>query len=259
MLAVGTEVLASIRLRQALRGVAEVVEAPSGITALRVLEQRVSDPLNVMLVDYVLPDVTGLELLHIARRRWPWVAVVLMAECGTEELAIRAFRAGARDYLRRPVDRQELRRVVVTHLRPAGPVLAGRSAPAPEPVGAAPHDPRVLHRAIVRARAFVEAHFTEPLTLARVAGEVGLSKFHLSRLFRQQIGRSFREYLQGLRIERARTLLADPRLTITEIAYTSGFNHLSHFDRRFARIVGVCPTAFRRTLRASATTTNGPA
>jgi len=255
VLAVQAETLACIRLRQALHGIARVVEAPSGKRALLILEQRVSDLLNVMLVDHSLPDVTGLELLHITRRRWPEIAVVLMTEGGSEELAIQAFRAGARDYLRKPVDGRELRRVVVPHLRRTRPNAFGPNGPAPEPARTESHEPGAVHLAIVRARAFVHAHFAEPLTLAQVAGEIGLSKFHLCRLFRQQVGRSFREYLRGLRIDRACMLLADPRLTITEVAYTSGFNDLAHFDRLFARIVGVCPTAFRRTLRSAAAAT----
>src|SRR5262249_10109160 len=195
-----------IHLRQVLHGIARIVEAPSGERALLILEQRVGDLLNVMLVDHSLPDVTGLELLHITRRRWPGLAVVLMTEGGSEELAIQAFRAGARDYLRKPGDGRELRRAVVPHLRRTRPIASGPDGRAREPAWAEPHEPGAAHLAIVRARAFVQAHFAEPLTLAQVAGEVGLSKFHLCRLFRQQVGRSFREYLRGLRIERACTL-----------------------------------------------------
>src|SRR5215470_4548428 len=155
VLAVQAETLACIRLRQVLHGIARVVEAPSGKRALLILEQRVSDLLNVMLVDHSLPDVTGLELLHITRRRWPGLAVVLMTERGSEELAIQAFRAGARDYLRKPVDGRELRRAVVPHLRRTRPIASGPDGRAPEPAWAEPHEPGAADLAIVRARAFV--------------------------------------------------------------------------------------------------------
>jgi AraC-like DNA-binding protein len=62
------------------------------------------------------------------------------------------------------------------------------------------------------------------------------------------MGFSFREYLQALRVRRARALLADPDLSVTEVAYAAGFNDLSNFDKVFRKIVGVPPSAYRKAI-----------
>jgi len=76
---------------------------------------------------------------------------------------------------------------------------------------------------------------------------VNLSRFHFCTAFRVSVGRSPREWLIDRRIERARELLADPTLSITEIALATGYTS-SAFGARFRQRVGMTPSEFRRTL-----------
>ncbi len=228
-------------VRIALEDVARVREAGGADEALTILEDRGAGEIDVLLVDYMMPRRSGLELLRLVKARWPWLSMIMMTGFGSEELAIQALRAGARDYLRKPLDVTELRRVVVACARAERPPAAGAPALSGTPAPA--------ERSGVRqALAFVREHFTEPITLSQVAREARLSKFHFCRLFQRRVGMSFREYLCGLRLERAQVLLADRDLTVTEVAYAIGFNDLSHFDKVFNRIVGMSPTEYRRSI-----------
>lgn len=235
-------------VRIALQGVAGLLEASDGEQALTILQERAGRGVDLMLVDHVIPQRSGLEILRLSRQRWPWIPVVIITGYGSEELAIDALRAGATDYLKKPIDVRELRRVILTHAR-SWRLLAERRADPPEAAGPSSEEGGATHRGIRRAVVFVREHFSEPITLSQVAGEAGLSKFHFCRLFRRQIGLPFRDYLQGLRIDRAKRLLADSGMTVTEVAYAAGFNDLSHFDRVFSRIAGVSPTVYRRAVR----------
>jgi YesN/AraC family two-component response regulator len=230
-------------VKTALEDIARVREASDADEALRILEDGAGGALDVMLVDYKLPGRTGLELLRLVNARWPSLSAVMMTGFGSEDLAIQALRAGARDYLRKPLDVGELRRVVSACARirrsPAERGTFGREAQLP-----------VAHSGLRHALAFVREHFAEPLTLSQVADEARLSRFHFCRLFQRRVGISFRAYLCGLRIARAQALLADRELTVTEVAYAIGFNDLSHFDKVFNRIVGMSPTVYRRSLWA---------
>lgn len=232
-------------VRLALEGVARVVEASDGDQALTMLEQEAADALDLMLVDHVIPGRSGLDLLRLTRRRWPSIPVVIITGYGSEDLAIQAFRAGATDYCKKPVNVRELRRMVLTHAR------SWHLRAPPEADGVFAEDVGAIHEGIRRALAFIRDHFAEPITLAQVAEEAGLSKFYLCRLFRRQVGVSFRQYLHVLRIDRAKRLLADPQLTVTEVAYATGFDDLSHFDNVFNRIVGVSPTGYRKAIRSA--------
>lgn len=226
-------------VRSALADTVSLLEAPDGERALRVLERHGGHNLDLVLVDQVIPEPSGLELLQTVQRRWPWIPAIMITGFGSEDLAIQAFRAGARDYLKKPIDIDRLRQAVVAM------TSARKSLERWVGTAAAP-----AHPGVSRALAFVREHFTEATTLSDVARAASLSKFHLCRLFRRETGFAFRDYLQGLRVQRARELLADPRLTVTEVAYAVGFNDLSHFDKVFRRIAGVPPSEYRRTLRS---------
>ena len=92
---------------------------------------------------------------------------------------------------------------------------------------------------------YIEEHFAEDLTLEQAADMAGFSKYHFSRLFKQYTDSSFYKYLNQKRIDYARTLLADPSLTVIEVALQSGFSSLSAFLRMFKQINGCTPTEFR--------------
>lgn len=231
-------------LRDALQGTSRVLEAEDGEAALAMLERHTPETVALALVDHVIPKRSGLDVLRETRRRWPWIPVVLMTGFGSEDLAIQALRAGARDYVKKPVGVSQLLELVDRMIH-AGAAPGSPSARADAP---APRAAETGHPNLARAIAFLREHFAEPLCLADVARAAALSKFHLCRLFRRETGVSFRDYLRALRIERAKVLLADRRASVTEIAYSVGFNDTSRFDKSFSRSVGMSPTRYRRLL-----------
>lgn len=231
-------------LRSALEAAARVFEAADVERALEILEERAGDTVNLVLVDYVLPGRSGLDLLRVIKRRWPWISVVVLTGFGSEELAVEVFREGASDYLKKPVEVDALMRAVAAALpRTDGPQWPARHDDA----HSATAHPR--HPSIDRALVFMREHFAEPISLIRAAGEAGLSRFHFCRLFHSETGKPFHEYLQDLRVRQATALLANRYLRVSEIAYAVGFNDLSHFDRTFHKILGQSPTAYRASLR----------
>jgi AraC-like DNA-binding protein len=94
-----------------------------------------------------------------------------------------------------------------------------------------------------QARAFIEAHFSEPLTLEQMAAPAALSISRFATAFRERFGSSPYRYLCGLRIKRAQSLLLAGVPSIA-VAAELGFFDQSHFGRHFKRICGVTPTMF---------------
>lgn len=92
---------------------------------------------------------------------------------------------------------------------------------------------------------YINEHCTEDLTLDDIAGIAGFSKYHFSRLFKQFTNITFYKYLNQKRISYAVSLLADPSISITEVALRSGFSSLSAFIRMFKIIKQCTPTEFR--------------
>lgn len=101
---------------------------------------------------------------------------------------------------------------------------------------------------ISRAREFIDGHQSEDLSLSEVARAVNCSTFYFCKMFKKATGLHFTEYLARVRIEKAKNLLLNPNLRISEIAYEVGFQSLTHFNRVFRRLVGQSPTEYRQKL-----------
>ena len=90
-----------------------------------------------------------------------------------------------------------------------------------------------------------EHHATEDLSLGQVAAAVHTSTFYFCKLFKRATGFNFTVFVSRTRIEKAKNLLLNPNLRISEIAYEVGFQSLTHFNRVFKKIMGQSPTDYR--------------
>ena len=89
---------------------------------------------------------------------------------------------------------------------------------------------------------------TERRSLSSLARESRLSPFHFSRAFKQSFGIPPHRYLTSRRIERAKALLAERTLSVTEIGLGVGFSETSSFTAAFRKLTGETPTEYRRSL-----------
>jgi YesN/AraC family two-component response regulator len=103
---------------------------------------------------------------------------------------------------------------------------------------------------ITRAREYIQEHQTEKLSLSQVAKAVNTSTFYFCKLFKKVTGINFTDYLSRVRIEKAKNLLLNPNLRVSEIAFEVGFQSLTHFNRVFKKILGQSPTDYRAQLLA---------
>jgi AraC family transcriptional regulator len=93
---------------------------------------------------------------------------------------------------------------------------------------------------------FIEEHLAEEISLAALAELVGLSLYHFARAFTQSFGVPPHHYHMARRIDRARRLLQEPALSVTQIGVRIGFRETSSFTRAFRRFTGLTPTEYRR-------------
>ena len=108
----------------------------------------------------------------------------------------------------------------------------------------------VKHRnAMYRAIAYMKENYTRRITLQEVAQISGYSATYFSRIFAEEIGVSFKEYINELRIERSKTLLLNQDLTILEVGSAVGFSDQSYYCKMFKRATGVSPDVFRKRVR----------
>jgi AraC family transcriptional regulator len=104
--------------------------------------------------------------------------------------------------------------------------------------------PSILRRCIE----LIEAGLDRNLRLSELAREAGLSTSHFQRSFRKSTGKAPYQFLLQRRVERARTLMRDHRISLTEVALASGFADQHHLARVFRQITSMTPTNYRRSL-----------
>jgi len=97
-------------------------------------------------------------------------------------------------------------------------------------------------------RDYLEANLGEQISVSKLAEMVRLSLYHFSRAFKQTFGMPPHRYVTSRRIERAKTMLANGDLSVTQIAMGVGFGEISSFTTAFRKMAGQTPTLYRRNL-----------
>lgn len=199
------------------------------------------------------PDQSGLLELRLTKQLQPSVPLVMITQSHSEQLAVWAFRAHVWDYFVQPVETARLVEVMATltairHGKPAEAARAtldANNAIPPEArlrCSGAREDRSVLEQILT----YLNANLHKKIVQAEVAERFGLSPFQLSRLFKRLSHVTFQSYLLTRRIEEAKRLLANPKVSITDICFTVGFQDLSYFTRIFQRYVGQPPSRYRQ-------------
>lgn len=137
--------------------------------------------------------------------------------------------------------------VNTVHVRPRLDLLrmVGEGAPTSEARGGLP--PGVMRR----LNEYVDTYLDESVDLEALARVAGLSIFHFARAFKQTAGITPHRYLTQKRVQRAQRMLAYSDLSLSQIAFATGFSDQSHLARHFRRLVGSSPGEYRRAQRES--------
>jgi YesN/AraC family two-component response regulator len=106
--------------------------------------------------------------------------------------------------------------------------------------------------AVTKAKHFVREHYSEAISLSQVSSVVNISLFHLCKLFRKCTSVTFTEFVSRTRVEKAKSLLLNRNLRISEVGFAVGFQSLTHFNRMFKKIEMLSPTNYRAELSSAA-------
>jgi AraC family transcriptional regulator len=101
-------------------------------------------------------------------------------------------------------------------------------------------------RRLKQALTYIEDHLCDDLSLSRIASAAGISASHFKVRFRESTGVPVHQYVIQRRLERAKSLLMEGKLSIAQIALESGFSHQSHLARHLRRAAGLSPRVMKR-------------
>lgn len=213
------------------------------------LEKALSEVPDIILSDVIMPGMDGFELCHALKTdsRTSHIPVVMLTAKGDVESRIAGLRQGADAYLVKPFHQEELlvilhnllqwRQKLQAHYQTAG--LSGEQPPSS------------LHKApedafLQQLRELIEAELdNSALSPQDICRKMGMGHTNLNLKVNALTGMPISLFIRQMRLHKAKTLLSTTQLTVSEIAYQTGFNDPKYFSRVFAEKYGAPPSSFR--------------
>lgn len=214
-------------------------EAANGKQALQILE---SQEIDIVFTDIRMPFMDGISFMKEAKKVYPKVSFVLISSYHEFEYARQGLREGALDYIVKPMEEQDLQKVLerlssslepkeAEYLKYFKQVTDGKVNWS-EPV-------------IANACQYIAQHLDENVTLELLADILGLNKDYLGKLIKSRIGLNFRDFYNSFKIEYAKPLIKSGKYRIYEISDMLGYRSVDYFSRLFKKYAGVTPGEFK--------------
>lgn len=101
---------------------------------------------------------------------------------------------------------------------------------------------------VEKAKQYIAGRYNKDMSLDDVSREVNISPYYFSKIFKEETGENFIEYLTSIRMEKAKTLLKDTEYSMKEICSLVGYSDPNYFSRSFKKNVGVTPTEYKEAM-----------
>jgi two-component system response regulator YesN len=200
---------------------------------------------SIVLTDLSLPDMDGIQFGQRLLRHYPNTCVIAVTHLQMFEMVQACINTGFSGYLLKPIVKNHLmaileRLFMVQQLGHLTRVTEGNFAHLGDQLNPDLSDP--VHSAM----SYIELRCQDPITLKDVSDFVYLSPSYFSRVFKEETGVSFVEFLTTCRLEKAKSLLKQTSMPIDVIASQIGFSTAAYFSTTFRRKEGKTPSEYRR-------------
>ncbi|MGG1513852.1 response regulator [Paenibacillus oryzisoli] len=222
-----------------------IITSCNGTEALEVLRTR---PVHLLITDIRMPEMTGLQLVEGARSFAHKPVTIIISGHPDFQYAQTAIELGVVNYLLKPVQKKRLLEAVEQALRieeERGRVEAMEKMVDPRLMQAKTEE-KNYSAPVRQAMQYVEEHLQEPLGMSEAASHIHLNPSYFSALFKEQTGITFSEYVTRSRIQKAKELLLQTRLTIADISEQVGYQTSKYFIKLFKEYEGTSPNQYRK-------------
>ncbi|KKI94054.1 chemotaxis protein CheY [Bacillus sp. SA1-12] len=225
----------------------EVISAEGANEAISILKER---EIHILLTDISMPEINGLEMLKLLKDHQQNPVVIIISAYSEFEYAQEAIRLGVLNYLLKPLNKRKL----IEAVEQAVEVKEQREREGriykfvdEKLVDVVKQGDRKEDTPIQIALVYIDKHIDQQLTMKDVANYVHLNSSYFSVLFKEQVNMTFSEYLTRSRLQKAKNLLLESNLSVTEIAEKVGYNTSKYFIKLFKEYEGQTPSRFRKT------------
>jgi two-component system, response regulator YesN len=223
----------------------QIMTAANGEEAIQLMKEH---KVHILITDIRMPEITGLELLKIAKELNIFPVIIVISAYSEFEYAQEALRLGVINYLLKPISKKALIEAVEEGLKEvekkqrAGLIEKVVDSKLVDANSQNPSNREPIRVAIE----YINNNLKNELTQKEVADHVHLNPSYLSSLFKEHVKLTFSEYVTRRRIQRAKELLMTTNLPINDIAEESGYKTAKYFIKIFKELEGETPSAYRK-------------
>jgi len=222
-----------------------IYKAENGKQGIKVAFDKIPD---LIISDIMMPEMSGYELCSSIKSdlKTSHIPVILLTALASNEHEIEGLEAKADDYIKKPVDMNVLKahiRTILLIRRELRKRFSGEIHLQPSDITITNLDEEFLKKAMN----IVENHLNDPeFNTEALSREIGISRSNLYRKLTSITDLKPSEFIRFMRLKVAAQLLENSQLTVTEICYQVGFNHLSRFFLYFKKQFGTSPNNYRK-------------
>lgn len=219
----------------------QVLEASDGLDGLKTAISTIPD---LIITDLMMPEMDGIEMLQAIRNdiKTRHVPVIMLTARADRESRLEGIEKGADHYLNKPFDIEELKVRVKSLLIQRTRIrdhYYSEFIANPRTENILSVDDRFLKKVVEVIERELDNH---ELSVDHLAGELAMSRVQLHRKLKAIIGCSASEFIRGYRLKKAHEYLKGRKGSVSEIAYSVGFNNLSYFTKTFKGVYKTNPS-----------------
>lgn len=232
-------------LKEELEGDYRIMTRKNGREAYDTI---LADTPDLVISDIMMPEMDGLSLCRKIKQNTNvnHVPVILLTAKSKPEDTMEGMATGADAYMVKPFNTELLKSTIAN-------LLANRKLLKSKFSGAQQQEDKVQKLSMKSADEIlmskimkvINENLSNPdLNVEMLAANVGLSRVHVHRKLKELTNLSARDFIKNIRLQQAAALLKEKKLTVSEVAYATGYTNLSHFSSSFKEVHGMSPKEY---------------
>lgn len=225
----------------------EIIEAENGNLGLNLAYETVPD---IIIADILLPGKDGMEITNTLKNdiRTSHIPIIILTARGSIEQQIEGLKVKADAYIVKPFNVQYLEENVKNLIRNRESLRDHYSSELPGEILRGPSSKKIDRKFVSEFSSIVENNIAnDNFGVDDICKEIGISRVQLYRKVKAVLGLNVNDYILSVRMQRAKYLLLNEDLSISEISFKVGFSSQAYFSTVFKSKFGVTPKAFKET------------
>jgi signal transduction histidine kinase/ligand-binding sensor domain-containing protein/CheY-like chemotaxis protein/AraC-like DNA-binding protein len=232
-------------IKEELSGEYKISECSNGKEALEIALKEMPD---LIISDVMMPEMDGITLCKKIKQNIniSHIPIILLTAKSKNEDKIEGLEIGADAYIVKPFNTDLLKSTVQNLIENRERLKNKFTGNEQQQTKIQKIDIKSSDEILMeKVMKVINDNLTDPnLNVEMLAGHVGMSRVHMHRKLKELTNQSARDFIKGIRLKQAASLLSSKKLSVSEVAYATGFTNLSHFSNSFREFYGVSPKEY---------------